>query len=105
RRFAFTPFARRGAYDYREEIAVRKRTFLLGLLSFFFLFSSPKAWSQSALTNVKITSPSRSIAFSDIYVVVERGFFREEKLEVELVQARPDLAIAGLIASEVDADN
>jgi len=47
-------------------------------LSFLFLFGSQKAWSQSGLTNVKITSPSRSIAFSDIYVAMDRGFFREE---------------------------
>jgi NitT/TauT family transport system substrate-binding protein len=87
-----------------EEIAVRKTTLVLGLLSFLFFFDCQKAWSQSGLTKVKITSPSRSIAFSDIYVATDRGFFREEGLEAELVQARPDLAMAGMIAGEVDAD-
>ena len=83
---------------------MRKKALVLGLLSFLFLFGFQKAWSQSGLTNVKITSPSRSIAFSDIYVAMDRGFFREEGLEAELVQARPDLAMAGMIAGEVDVD-
>jgi ABC-type nitrate/sulfonate/bicarbonate transport system substrate-binding protein len=87
-----------------KEIAVRKTTLVLGWLSFLFFFDCQKAWSQSGLTKVKITSPSRSIAFSDIYVATDRGFFREEGLEAELVQARPDLAMAGMIAGEVDAD-
>ena len=83
---------------------MRKTTLVLGLLGFLLFFDSQKAWSQSGLTKVKITSPSRSIAFSDIYVAMDRGFFREEGLEAELVQARPDLAMAGMIAGEVDAD-
>ncbi|MGH7815772.1 MAG: ABC transporter substrate-binding protein [Candidatus Binatia bacterium] len=83
---------------------MRKTALVLGLLSFLFFFDSQKARSQSGLTKVKITSPSRSIAFSDIYVAMDRGFFREEGLEAELVQARPDLAMAGMIAGEVDVD-
>jgi NitT/TauT family transport system substrate-binding protein len=83
---------------------MRKKTLVLGLLSFLFLFCSQESWSQSGLTKIKITSPSRSIAFSDIYVAIDREFFREEGLETELVQARPDLAMAGMMAGEVDAD-
>lgn len=83
---------------------MKKNGILLGLLSFLFLFGSQNVWSQSGLTKVKITSPSRSIAFSDIYVAVDRGFFREEGLEAELIQARPDLAIAGMVVGEVDVD-
>ncbi|HEY7559901.1 MAG TPA: ABC transporter substrate-binding protein [Candidatus Binatia bacterium] len=83
---------------------MRKTALVLGLLSFLFFVDSHEACAQSGLTKVKITSPSRSIAFSDIYVAMDRGFFREEGLEAELVQARPDLAMAGLIAGEVDVD-
>lgn len=71
---------------------------------FFFCLGGGTAWPQSGPRKVKITMPSRSIAFSDLYVAVDRGFFREERLEVELVQARPDMAIAGMVAGEVDAD-
>jgi NitT/TauT family transport system substrate-binding protein len=83
---------------------MKKRALVFGLSSLLFLFASQQVWSQSGLTKIKITSPSRSIAFSDIYVAIDRDFFREEGLEAELVQARPDLGMAGLIAGEVDAD-
>ena len=83
---------------------MRKKALTLGLAGFLFLVGSQRAWSQSGLTKVKITSPSRSIAFSDLYVAADRGFFREEGLEAELVQARPDLAMAGMITGEVDVD-
>ena len=83
---------------------MKKKALVFGLSSLLFLFASQQAWSQSGLTKIKITSPSRSIAFSDIYVAIDRDFFREEGLEAELVQARPDLGMAGLIAGEVDAD-
>jgi ABC-type nitrate/sulfonate/bicarbonate transport system substrate-binding protein len=84
---------------------MRKKTLLHGVLSFLFFFClCEETWAQSGLTKIKITSPSRSIAFSDIYVAKDREFFREEGLEAELVQARPDLGMAGLIAGEVDVD-
>ena len=83
---------------------MKKKALVFGLSSLLFLFASQQVWSQSGLTKIKITSPSRSIAFSDIYVAIDRDFFREEGLEAELVQARPDLGMAGLIAGEVDAD-
>ena len=84
---------------------MRKKTLLHGMFSFLFFFCLfEETWPQSGLTKIKITSPSRSIAFSDIYVAKDREFFREEGLEAELVQARPDLGMAGLIAGEVDVD-
>jgi NitT/TauT family transport system substrate-binding protein len=84
---------------------VRKTALVLVLLRLSFFADSHAAWAQAALTKVKVTSPSRSIAFADIYVAMDRGFFRQEGIEAELVQARPDLAMAGLIAGEVDVDS
>ena len=78
------------------------RVVLLLILSF--LCGSQEVWPQAALKKAKITMPSRSIAFSDIFVAHDRGFFREEGIEAELVQARPDMAIAGLVSGEVDVD-
>src|SRR5919108_3238663 len=70
----------------------------------FFIFGVEAAWPQAALRRVKITLPSRSIAFTDLFVAHDRGFFRQEGLEADIVQARPDIAIAGLLSGEVDAD-
>jgi NitT/TauT family transport system substrate-binding protein len=80
---------------------MERRTLLLIL---FLLYGATEAWSQAGFQKVKITMPSRSIAFIDVFVAHDRGFFRQEGLEADLVQARPDIAIAGLMAGEVDAD-
>jgi NitT/TauT family transport system substrate-binding protein len=75
------------------------------LLILFFLSGVETVWPQQAgAKRVKITLPSRSIAFTDLFVAHDRGFFREEGLEADIVQARPDIAIAGLLSGEVDAD-
>lgn len=74
------------------------------VFSLFFFAAAGQVSAQTGLRKVKITTPSRSIAFSDLYLAVDRGFFREEGLEAELIQARPDTAIAGMVAGEVDAD-
>jgi ABC-type nitrate/sulfonate/bicarbonate transport system substrate-binding protein len=80
------------------------RRFSLLVVAFSVLGNAEDLWPQTGLLKIKITMPSRSIAFSDLYVAADRGFFRSEGLEVELVQARPDLAIAGMVTGEVDAD-
>jgi ABC-type nitrate/sulfonate/bicarbonate transport system substrate-binding protein len=80
------------------------RCFSLLVVAFSVLGNAEDLWPQTGLLKIKITTPSRSIAFSDLYVAADRGFFRGEGLEVELVQARPDLAIAGMVTGEVDAD-
>ena len=77
---------------------------LLLLVVVIFVFGAEESWPQTGLLRVKITMPSRSIAFSDLYIAADRGFFRGEGLEAEIVQARPDLAIAGMVTGEVDAD-
>jgi NitT/TauT family transport system substrate-binding protein len=74
------------------------------LLILVFFYGIGQAWPQAGLKKVKITMPSRSIAFTDLFVAHDRGFFREEGFEADLVQARPDVAIAGLLSGEVDAD-
>jgi ABC-type nitrate/sulfonate/bicarbonate transport system substrate-binding protein len=74
------------------------------LLILFFFSGVETVWPQAGLRRVKITLPSRSIAFTDLFVAHDRGFFRQEGLEADIVQARPDIAIAGLLSGEVDAD-
>jgi NitT/TauT family transport system substrate-binding protein len=58
---------------------------------------------QSAPQKVKIAVSSRGIAFIDLYIAQDRGFFREEGLEAELVQVSANVATAALISGEVDA--
>jgi NitT/TauT family transport system substrate-binding protein len=59
--------------------------------------------AQAPLQRVIITYSSRSIASIDLYVAQERGFFREEGLDPQLVQVRATAAIAAGVSGEVHA--
>lgn len=64
---------------------------------------SSRAAAQAPLQKVTITYSSRSIASIDLYVAQERGFFREEGLDPQLVQVRATAAIAAGVSGEVHA--
>lgn len=59
--------------------------------------------AQSPLQKVVVTYSSRSIASIDLFVAQDRGFFREEGLDPQLVQVRATAAIAALVSGEVHA--
>src|SRR4029077_3429153 len=52
---------------------------------------------------VKIAVSSRSIAFIDLYIAQDRGFFRDEGLSADLIQVSANAATAALVSGEVDA--
>jgi ABC-type nitrate/sulfonate/bicarbonate transport system substrate-binding protein len=64
---------------------------------------SGKAAAQTVLERIKIAVSSRSIAFIDLYLAQDRGFFREEGLTAELIQVSANVATAALVSGEVDA--
>jgi NitT/TauT family transport system substrate-binding protein len=55
------------------------------------------------LQKVAVAYSSRSIASIDLYIAQERGFFREEGLEVQLVLIRATSAVAAAMAGDVHA--
>ncbi len=72
----------------------------------FFLCLTPPAWAaQSGIEKVVFSIPSRSIAAVDLYIAKERGFFREEGLDVDIVQVRGNVAIAAALSGQVQATN
>lgn len=80
---------------------MRLRVFFL--LAVIALSWPGKAAAQTGLERVKIAVSSRSIAFIDLYIAQDRGFFREEGLQAELIQVAANVATAALVAGEVDA--
>jgi NitT/TauT family transport system substrate-binding protein len=60
-------------------------------------------YCQGPLQKVVVTYSSRSIASIDLYIAAERGFFREEGLDPQLVQVRATAAIAAIVSGEVHA--
>src|SRR5262249_10244708 len=71
----------------------------------FFIIFILHGWSAHGIAQerVKIALSSRSIAFIDLYIAQDRGFFREEGLTAELIQVSANAATAALVAGEVDA--
>jgi ABC-type nitrate/sulfonate/bicarbonate transport system substrate-binding protein len=59
--------------------------------------------AQATLQKVILTYSSRSIASIDLFIAQERGFFREEGLDAQLVQVRANAAIAAIVSGDVHA--
>lgn len=71
-----------------------------------FLCIGVPAWAaQPGREQIVFSIPSRSIAAVDLYIAKERGFFREEGLDVDIVQIRGNVAIAAALSGEVQATN
>ena len=67
------------------------------------LFVPSELRAQASLQKAVITYSSRSIASVDLFIAQERGFFREEGLDPQLVQVRATAAIAAIVSGDVDA--
>ena len=71
-----------------------------------FLSIGTSSWAaQSGNEKIVFSIPSRSIAAVDLYIAKERGFFREEGLDVDIVQIRGNVAIAAALSGQVQATN
>ncbi|MGZ8466420.1 MAG: ABC transporter substrate-binding protein, partial [Candidatus Binatia bacterium] len=81
------------------------RTIIWLVLSGLWLGLAQKAFAQGALEKIVFSIPSRSIAAIDLYVAKERGFFRDEGLDVDIVQIRGNVAIAAALSGQVQATN
>jgi ABC-type nitrate/sulfonate/bicarbonate transport system substrate-binding protein len=76
------------------------------IISIFILLAAllpSSAFAQTGLPRVVVTYSSRSIASIDLFIAQERGFFREERLDPQIVQVRATAAIAAIISGEVHA--
>jgi NitT/TauT family transport system substrate-binding protein len=56
-------------------------------------------------TTVAIGYPARSIGSIQLFIAQEKGFFREEGLQVHLTQIRADVAKVGMLTGELFAHN
>jgi len=80
-----------------------KRILILVWLSW--LLGSAPASGQSELERIVITYPSRSIASVDLYIAQDRGFFRQEGLIADVVQARGNIGVTALLSGDAHAIN
>jgi NitT/TauT family transport system substrate-binding protein len=69
------------------------------------LFIRTTARGQQNLDRIVVTYPSRSIASVDLYIAQERGFFRQEGLQAEVVQVRGNIGVTALLSGDAQAIN
>ncbi|MGZ8477317.1 MAG: ABC transporter substrate-binding protein [Candidatus Binatia bacterium] len=81
-----------------------KLTFVI-LAWFAFICSGATAHAQTPLERIVITYPSRSIASVDLYIAQERGFFRQEGLNADVVQVRGNIGVTALLSGDAHAIN
>ncbi len=73
------------------------------VLGSFFIDASARG--QQSLDRIIITYPSRSIASVDLYIAQDRGFFRQEGLQAEVVQVRGNIGVTALLSGDAHAIN
>src|SRR5262249_60426822 len=85
----------------------RKTMTIHRLVATFFatILVSSTAFGQSPAEKIVITYPSRSIASIDLYIAQERGFFRQEGLQADLVQVRGNIAVTAILGGVAAALN
>ena len=75
------------------------------LAIFFSLTIVAAADGQSSIDKIVITYPSRSIASIDLYIAQERGFFHQEGIAADVVQARGNIGVTALLSGDAHAVN
>ena len=58
-------------------------------------------WAAAQVRNVRVCTPGLSPAFTYLNVAQDRGFFAQEKLQVEILAARGQLCITALISDQI----
>jgi len=82
-----------------------RRSILSIILILGCLLIDTTAQAQQNLDHIIITYPSRSIASVDLYIAQERGFFRQEGLQAEVVQVRGNIGVTALLSGDAQAIN
>lgn len=81
------------------------KTCTLLLAIFLVLITVPDARGQSSLEKIVFTYLTRSIASVDLYITQDRGYFRQEGLQAEVVQVRGNIGVTALLSGDAHAIN
>lgn len=73
------------------------------LISFVILFGAEIVVAQAPLQKLSISMSSTGMPSIQLYTAREKGFFREEGFEPQLIRMSANAAIAAGVAGELDA--
>ena len=82
---------------------LKRALYFLGLIFWIGNFSGAGTygWSAESLQRIRIAYASRSNSATPQYVAQDRGFFKAEGLEVELIQMNPRLGATAVVNGDV----
>src|SRR5512147_974185 len=82
---------------------LKRALYFLGLIFWIgnFSGSGTYGWSAESLQRIRIAYASRSNSATPQYVAQDRGFFKAEGLEVEIIQMNPRLGATAVVNGDV----
>ena len=86
--------------DYRRRVST---VLTAQLVSLAILFGAELASAQAPLQKLSISMSSTGMPSIELYIAREKGFFREEGFEPQLIRMSANAAIAAGVAGELDA--
>ena len=89
-------------YGFNQRSCHWRSLVLKGILCTLFLMI-PGRVSGQQLSQAVVSIASRSMSAIEHFIAQDKGYFRNEGLDVKLVQIRSSVAIAAALAGEVDA--
>ena len=74
---------------------------LIRFITIFAVVACCHGWAAAQMRNVRVCTPGSSPSFTYLNVAQDRGYFAQEKLQVEILAARGQLCITALISDQI----
>jgi ABC-type nitrate/sulfonate/bicarbonate transport system substrate-binding protein len=81
---------------------LRRATVVPIFASIVLTLSVPIAWGAASPTKITIHIPGKTLAVMVFYFGKDKGFFSQEGIDAQLVAMAPPIAIAAMVAGELD---
>lgn len=88
---------------HRRRMSMMSRASLIACLIFLSSFAAPKAGAQTPLQKLNISMSSTGMPSIQLFIAREKGYFREEGFDPQLIRMSANAAIAAGVAGELDA--
>lgn len=75
---------------------------IIALGFFFFIASLPAPGPMARAERIRLGLPSRSMGYLPLFVALNRGFFRDENIDLDLLLMLPNIAHNALLSGEID---